>query len=658
MEEAMPRKGGLPDPGVSGTEEEVPKPVSDATPPILDRVRSPADLEALTPDELRRLCREIREFIIDVVSQKGGHLGASLGVVELTVALHRVLDLPRDRLVWDTGHQAYVHKVLTGRKDALWGIRQSRGISGFLKRDESEFDSFGAGHASTAISAALGLATARDLHGEDYRVVAIIGDGAMTGGLAYEALNNAGQARSRLLVVLNDNGMSIAPNVGALAHYLTSVTSNPRLKKLRDDMLGLMEKLPALGESARDIAKRLESGLKNVLVPGGLFEALGFNYFGPVDGHDLDNLVDLLPKLLSRKGPVLLHVMTKKGKGLPPAEKDGEGMHGVSPFDKATGKAIAAGAPSPPSYTKVFGDAMVEAAERFPNLVAITAAMPTGTGLNPFKAKYPERFYDVGIAEAHAVCFAAGLACDGVRPVAAIYSTFLQRAFDQIVHDVALQKLPVVFGLDRAGLVGADGPTHHGVLDLSYLRCVPNLVVAAPKDGNELRDMLWTAMAHDSGPFAFRYPRGSVPKGFDPDREPRTLPLGSWEVLAEGTDVALLAVGTMVGPALQAREILAADGVSAAVVNCRFVKPLDLEVLGRMRRTCRLLLTLEENNLPGGFGAGVLDALDAESLSTDRVIRFGLPDAFVSHGGRDALLQQVGLTAEAMAQVVLNASGE
>ena len=463
--------------------------------------------------------------------------------------------------------------------------------------------------------------------------MAIIGDGAMTGGLAYEALNNAGLSGRRMMVVLNDNGMSIAKNVGAIAHYL-------------------MEKLPALGDSVGEIAKRLESGLKNVLVPGGLFEALGFNYFGPVDGHDLDQLLDLLPKVLSRKGPTLLHVLTTKGKGLAPAEADDESFHGVSPFDKETGKALPA-KPSPtPAYTKVFGDAMLQAAERFPEMVAITAAMPTGTGLNPFKERYPDRFFDVGIAESHAVCFASGLACDGVRPVAAIYSTFLQRAFDQVVHDAALQKLPIVLALDRGGLVGADGPTHHGVLDLSYLRCVPGVTVAAPKDGNELRDLLWTALSHEGGPFAIRFPRDTVPAGYDPSREPDVLPTGSWEILESGGDVAILAVGTMVRTALAAGKILEERGVRATVVNARFVKPMDRAVLERVRQEARLIVTVEENNLPGGFGAGVLDELDTAGLSTDGVMRLGLPDDFVGHGTRGELLEEVGLTPERIAEAV------
>lgn len=612
---------------------------------FLDRVSGPADLKRLTPTELTTLCAEIREYIVDVVSQKGGHLGASLGVVELTVALVRILDLPEDRVVWDTGHQAYVHKVLTGRKDALWGIRQYGGISGFLKRAESPYDTFGAGHASTAISAALGLAAARDLVGARRKVVAIMGDGAMTGGLAYEALNNAGHSARDLLVILNDNGMSISPNVGALAHYLTNIQTNPHLRRLRKEGLDAVGRLPRVGGTARSLATRLESAIKTALVPGGLFEALGFNYIGPVDGHDLPMLLDLLPKVLDRRGPVLLHVMTRKGKGLPAAEADHEGFHGVAPFDKVTGKAIAVASPGRPGYTTVFGQAMLEAAAAFPKMVAITAAMPSGTGLNAFKQAFPSRFYDVGIAEAHGVCFAAGMACEGARPVAAIYSTFLQRAFDQVVHDVALQQVPVIFAIDRAGVVGADGPTHHGVLDLSYMRCVPGMVVSAPRDGNELRDLLWTALSQDTAPFSIRYPRDTVPEGFDPLRPPKVLPVGSWEVIEEGSDVMFLAVGAMVETATTVGRELLAKGVSAGVVNCRFVKPLDLPTLRHLRKTAKLLVTIEENNLPGGFGEGVLDALSEDGLSCAPMLRLGLGDEFVTHGSRAELLAEIGLDA-------------
>jgi 1-deoxy-D-xylulose-5-phosphate synthase len=625
--------------------------------PLLSGIKAPADLRPLTTDALETLCGELREYIVDVVSQKGGHLGASLGVVELTVALARVLDLPEDRIVWDTGHQAYVHKVLTGRKDALWSIRQYGGISGFLKREESPYDTFGAGHASTAISAALGMAAARDLEGSTRKVVAVMGDGAMTGGLAYEALNNAGHSGRDLLVVLNDNGMSISPNVGALAHYLTSIQMNPRLRRLRREGLEVVGRLPRVGGHARSLATRLESAIKTAIVPGGLFEALGFNYIGPVDGHDLRLLLDLLPKVLDRRGPVLLHVMTRKGKGLPFAEADHEGFHGVTPFDKVTGRALPAPAAGRPGYTAVFGKAMVEAAAAFPKMVAITAAMPSGTGLSAFKDSHPARFHDVGIAEAHGVCFAAGLACDGARPVVTIYSTFLQRAFDQIVHDVALQHVPVVFAIDRAGLVGADGPTHHGALDLSYLRCVPGMVVSAPRDGNELRDLLFTALSQDRSPFAIRYPRDVVPAGYEPERVPRVLPIGSWEVLAEGRDAVLLAVGAMVDVAAGARVKLAAKGVDAGVVNCRFVKPLDRAVLKSARNAAGLVVTIEENSLRGGFGDAVLQTLVQDGLRTEGFLTLGLPDAFVTHGSRSELLAEVGLDADGIARGVLAALG-
>ncbi len=635
-------------PGEAGPVEAAPRAES-----VLPTVSSPADLKRLSRDDLRALCEEAREFVIDVVSRKGGHLGASLGVVELTVALEACLDLPEDRIVWDTGHQAYVHKILTGRRDALWTIRQRGGISGFLRRDESPYDAFGAGHASTAISGALGMAAARDLAGKRYRVVAVVGDGAITGGLAYEALNNAGHSGRNLLVVLNDNGMSIAPNVGAIAQYLTSIKTNPRLKRIRDESLNLLRRLPK-GPQMREIAERLEAAVNHALAPGGLFQALGFNYFGPVDGHDLDLLLELIPKILERPGPVLLHVLTRKGKGLPAAEVDDESFHGVQPFDRSTGEPIAAISPGS-SFTAVFGDAMLEAAEAFPKTVAITAAMASGTGLTGFRDRHPDRFFDVGIAESHAVCFAAGLACDGARPVVAIYSTFLQRAYDQIVHDVALQGLPVVFAVDRAGLVGADGPTHHGALDLSYLRSVPGMVVAAPRDGSELRDLLFTGLAQDKAPFAIRFPRDVAPEGRGPSSPPRQLPIGSWEVLLEGRDAAFLAVGTTVEAALEARRLLAFRGIEAAVVNCRFVKPVDLEVLARLRASCPVLVTVEENAVPGGFGDGVLDALGAAGLPLDGVVRLGLPDAFVSHGSRAALLEEAGLIPASLDQAVVRA---
>jgi 1-deoxy-D-xylulose-5-phosphate synthase len=501
------------------------------------------------------------------------------------------------------------------------------------------------------------MAAARDLKGEARKVVAILGDGALTGGLAYEALNNAGHSGRDILVILNDNGMSIARNVGAVSHYLTGIQTSPRFRRLRDESLEILSRLPAVGEQMREIAHRLETAVKTALVPSGLFESLGFNYIGPVDGHDLDALIELLPKVLAKKGPVLLHAMTRKGKGLAAAEADDEGFHGVAPFDKVTGKARAAQKSPRPGYTAVFGRAMLDAAEVFPSMVAITAAMPTGTGLNEFKEKYPGRFHDVGIAEAHGVCFAAGLACDGARPVAAIYSTFLQRAFDQMIHDVSLQHLPVVFAIDRGGLVGADGPTHHGVLDLSYLRCVPGMVVSAPKDGNELRDLLWTALSWNEGPFAFRYPRDTVPEGYDPSRPPKVLPVGSWEELADGEHAAILAVGPMTASATSARRILEEHGVRAAVINCRFVKPMDVAMLERLRARFPVLVTLEENSLVGGFGSAVAEELDALSLTANGLVRIGLPDGYVAHGTREELLAEVGLDGASISRAVLAALG-
>jgi 1-deoxy-D-xylulose-5-phosphate synthase len=609
--------------------------------PILPRIESPSDLKALNAAELRQLCDEIREYVVHVVSRTGGHLAPSLGVVELTVALHYLFDSPRDKIVWDVGHQGYVHKVLTGRRDRLPTIRQHGGISGFLRLSESPHDVFGAGHASTAISAALGMATRRDLMAEDYHVVAVVGDGAMTGGLAYEALNNAGISGRRLLVVLNDNSMSISPNVGAISRYLTGITTQPFLQRARDEIYHLMEKLPK-GDLAAVLTKRMEHSVKNLVLPGGLFHALGFHYFGPIDGHDLDTVLTVIGRLKEMKGPVLLHVVTKKGRGYPYAEDDPNTYHGVNPFDVASGKSPAGGAKKAHAYTNVFADAMVEMSEKDPRVVAITAAMADGTGLVKYQKLFPDRFFDVGIAEAHGVTFAAGLALHGMRPVAAIYSTFLQRAYDQIIHDVGVQKIPVVFSLDRAGLCGPDGPTHHGVFDLSYLRVVPNFVVAAPKDGVELRNLLYTAVQQTSNPFAIRYPKDNVPE--DPAGTPMSvIPVGSWEILSEGDDVAFLAVGTMVGTASSAARLLAEKGVSAAVVNCRFIKPMDDEVLAAMARGGRLLVTLEENVLRGGFGTGVYERLCELGESAGRLVHLGLPDRFIDHGSREHLFEEIGL---------------
>ncbi len=609
---------------------------------LLERVSSPADLKGLSMPELQALCQELRDFIVQIVSANGGHLAPSLGVVELTVALHTLFDSPTDKLVWDVGHQGYIHKALTGRRDQLWTLRQYNGVSGFLKREESEHDCFGAGHASTSIAAALGMAEARDLKGESYHVVSITGDGAMTGGLAFEALNNAGISGRDLLVILNDNRMSISPNVGALSHYLTTLTTNPVFKKVRTAAHHYLEKVP-LGEPMSEVVKKMETGIKNFFLPGALFQSLGFSYYGPVDGHDLPELMWVLDKLKACKGPTLLHVMTVKGKGWHHSEADSNTWHGVATFDRDTGKMTAkSGGPVP--YTKIFASHLIEMARRDPRLVAVTAAMADGTGLVKFEKEIPDRFYDVGIAEAHGVCFAAGLATQGMRPVAAIYSTFLQRALDQVIHDVGVQHLPVIFCLDRAGLVGEDGPTHHGVFDLTYLRMVPGMVVAAPKDANELRDLMETALAYDDGPFAIRYPK-AAPKRATPDRPARAVPVGSWEELRQGEAVALLAVGTMVESALDAADTLAAAGIEVGVINCRFVKPLDESMLAGLNRRYRHLVTLEENVLHGGFGSAVGEWHAAQGGTGARLHHRGIPDRFITHGARAMLLKEVGLDA-------------
>lgn len=619
------------------------------TSPRLGHVDGPADLRGLSIEQLGSLASEIREFLVGIAATKGGHFASSLGTVELTLALHHVYDTPNDLLVWDVGHQAYVHKLVTGRRDRLHTIRQYHGLSGFLKRSESEFDSFGAGHASTAPSAALGMRVACDLRGEeDRKTVAVIGDGAMTGGLAFEALNNAGSTQRDLLVVLNDNAMSISPNVGALAHYLTTLTTHEYYRKMKSDIYHVLDKLPRVGGPMGTFARRLERGVKGALVPGALFQALGFHYLGPIDGHDLDELVPVLRRIRERKGegPVLLHVLTHKGKGYKLAEADPLTWHGVKPFDPATGKTISSGkaaTDAPPSWTKAFSEALIDAADRRPDVVAITAAMPSGTGLNAFREKHPDRFFDVGIAEGHGVTFAAGIAAEGARPVCAIYSTFLQRAYDHIIHDCAIQKLPVIFAMDRGGLVGADGPTHHGAFDLAYLRLVPDMVVAAPRDADELADLLETALQHEGGPFAFRYPRGNCPT--KRTRPPRVVPVGAWEVLGEeGGEVALLAVGAMVSTAEAVARSLRADGVSVTVVNARFVKPLDREMLRRVADTAKVVATMEEGCRPGGFGSAVFEASMDERLDlASRLEVFALPDAFVTHGSRDELLAEVGM---------------
>ncbi len=618
---------------------------------LLARLRGPEDLSALSLDELRQLAGEIRECIIATVARNGGHLAPSLGAVELAIALHAVFSSPRDKIVWDTGHQAYAHKLLTGRLDRFHTLRQPGGLSGFCKRRESPHDVWEAGHAGTAISGALGFARARDLRGEQHHVVAVVGDGALTAGMSFEALNHAGHEKTRIIVVLNDNSMSIAPNVGAISTYLSRLRAEPALARMKDDVSRMLERIPRLGPSMVRAAERFKDSIKHLFLPGMLFEELGFTYLGPVDGHDLAALIGILRDARRVPGPVLVHAVTRKGKGYQPAEEQPEAFHGTGPFDVATGRPILRA--GPPTYTEVFAAALVQQGERRPDLVAITAAMPEGTGLARFKERFPDRCFDVGIAEQHAVTFAAGLAASGLRPVAAIYSTFLQRAYDQVLHDVCLQRLPVVLVLDRAGLVGADGETHHGVFDLAYLRHIPHMVVMVPKDENELVHMLETALSLD-GPAAIRYPRGAG-EGVALDPVPVPLPVGRGEVLRQGSDVAIVAVGPIVYEALRASDLLSRRGVQAAVVNARFVKPLDVELLASLAAETGAVVTVEEHAVQGGFGSAVLESLAGRGLARAAVRLLGLPDEFIPHCDRRATLAALGLDAAGIARAALEA---
>jgi len=607
---------------------------------ILDKINSPADIRLLEIHELKELCADIRQYMVDVISEIGGHFGGGLGTVELTVALHRVFNTPKDLLVWDTGHQAYPHKIVTGRKEELKKIRQFGGISGFLKRNESEYDTFGAGHASTSISAALGMAVAQRYNNSKKKVIAVIGDGAMTGGMAYEAMNNSGILKADLIVVLNDNNMSIAPNVWQISNYFTEIISHPEFNKLKGQVWDLTGKLDHFGDRLRKIAVRLESGIKAVITPGMLFEALGFRYFGPVNGHNVNQLVKLFEQVKELKGPILIHAITEKGKGYIPAEKDFQHLHAATPFNKETGKALKSPS-SIPSYTKIFGEALTELVNGNSKIVGITAAMPDGTGLDVLREKFPQNYFDVGIAEEHAVTFAAGLATQGMIPVVAIYSTFLQRAFDHLIHDVALQHLHVVFVLDRAGLVGADGPTHHGAFDLTYLRLIPHLVIMAPKDEAELRNMLYTATEYKEGPVALRYPRGSA-IGVKLSESFEKIPTGKGELLTMGNDAAFLAVGSMVQFALKAADELAKEGIHIEVINMRFIKPLDEQLLDEVVQGDKKIITLEENSIVGGFGSGVTEYLSQKNFKND-ILRIGLPDEFVEHGTQAELYKLLGI---------------
>ncbi len=617
---------------------------------ILPKINSPADIKNLDVPALAQLAKELRQNIITTLSETGGHLAPSLGVVELSLVLHHIYDAPRDKIVWDVGHQAYVHKIITGRREQFRTLRQHGGISGFPKVAESPYDAFGVGHASTAISAAFGIACARDLSGEDYRVIAVVGDGALTGGLAYEGLNNAGASGRDLVVVLNDNSMSISPNVGAISKYLTNLIANPLYNKIKNEIWDITGKFSTMGSRIRWAARRMEEGLKAFVMPGVLFERLGFRYFGPIDGHNIAALLHIFREARQLKGPILVHVLTKKGKGYKPAEENASIFHGLGKFDLHTGEPISSG--RTPTYTQVFGETIVELAQKDEKIVAITAAMALGTGLSTFARQFPNRFYDVGIAEEHAVTFAAGLALQGYRPVVAIYSSFLQRSYDQIIHDVALQNLPVIFAIDRAGLVGDDGPTHHGVFDLAFLRTIPNMVIMVPKDEEELRHMLHTAMQHNSGPIAIRYPRGHG-EGVSLNKDLISLPIGSSELLRRGTSVAFLAAGPMVHKALMAAEILQReDGLSAAVINARFVKPIDGKMLDEVASQFRLVLTLEEGIIKGGFGSEVAEFFAEKMAKSVELIRCGIPDRFVDQGDRNRLLEELGLSAAGIVQTV------
>ncbi|AMW29590.1 MULTISPECIES: 1-deoxy-D-xylulose-5-phosphate synthase [Arthrospira] len=620
----------------------------------LSELTHPNQLHGLSIHELEEVAQQIREKHLETVAATGGHLGPGLGVVELTLGLYQTLDLDRDKVIWDVGHQAYPHKMITGRYNNFNTLRQKDGVAGYLKRCESRFDHFGAGHASTSISAALGMALARDMQGDNYKVVAIIGDGAMTGGMALEAINHAGHLpNTNLMVVLNDNEMSISPNVGAIPRYLNKMRLSPPVQFLKDNLREQFKQIPFVGENFTPEMERLKEGMKRLAVPklGAIIEELGFTYIGPVDGHNLEDLIETFQQAHEIKGPVMVHVSTVKGKGYAIAEKDQVGYHAQSPFNLATGKAIPSNKPKPPSYSKVFADTLIKLAEDNPKILGITAAMATGTGLDKLQAKLPQQYIDVGIAEQHAVTLAAGLACEGMRPVVAIYSTFLQRAYDQIIHDVCIQKLPVFFCLDRAGIVGVDGPTHQGMYDIAYLRCLPNMTIMAPKDEAELQRMLVTGINHNSGAIAMRYPRGSghgVPlmeEGWEP------IAIGKGEILRQGDDILLLGYGTMVHSAMQVAEILSEHGIDATVVNARFVKPLDTELIVPLAQKIGKVVTLEEGCIMGGFGSAVAEALLDHDVLVP-VKRFGIPDQLVDHATPDQSKVDLGLTSSQIAEQI------
>jgi 1-deoxy-D-xylulose-5-phosphate synthase len=619
---------------------------------FLSEINSPADLRQLKVEDLQEVADEVRQFIIETTSRVGGHTGASLGAVELAVAMHYAFDTPNDKLVWDVGHQAYAHKILTGRRDQLHTIKKYQGLSPFLKRDESEYDSFGAGHASTSLSAALGMAIARDKNGDDFNVCALIGDSSLAGGMAMEAINHAGHVKSKLIVLLNDNGMAIAPAVGGLTRYLNRIKGAQNYHRFKEEIGDTLESVPHFGESLRKAAKIVKDAIAAAVLPGALVNELGFKYIGYVDGHNVEMLVKALEEAKKiDDGPVIVHALTTKGKGFPNPAENYYAYHATGPYDPKTGEAIKSNKQTPPSYTSVFGNTMCELMADDQKIVALTAAMPDGTGIDKVLEKFPDRSFDVGIAEQHAITFCAGMACEGLKPVAAIYSTFLQRAFDQILHDVCLQDLNVTFAMDRAGIVGADGPTHHGLLDIAYLRGYPNIVLMSPKDEAEMRDMMLTSIEHPS-PSAIRYPRGEG-RGVDISEKPKLLEIGKAELLRDGGDIAIIAYGSMVYPSIAAGESLATEGIETTVINARFVKPLDSELIIALAQTKRLIVTVEEAYLAGGFGSAVMECLEQNGL-LDRVklVRMGVPDRIVTHGDPKLLLAKYGLDADGIHQRV------
>jgi len=618
---------------------------------MLEKVNSPEDIKKLSVDELKVLAKEIRNYIIEVVSKRGGHLASSLGAVEITVSLHYVFDSPRDKIIWDVGHQSYAHKILTGRRGKFTELRTRGGLSGFPSIFESEHDIYGVGHASTSISAALGIATARDLKGEDFFVVSVVGDGALTGGLAFEGINQAGHLKkNKFIIILNDNEMSISKNVGALSRYLTKISTKKLYLQMEADVWELLGKIPSLGGKARKLAKRIKESIKNLVVPTILFEELGFRYIGPMDGHNIEELVSTFREVQNIPGPVLVHVVTQKGKGYFFAEKNAEKFHGVGSFYKATGNSRANSKKK--KYSEVFGDKIVEMASKDNRIVAITAAMKDGTGLTKFSKTFPERFFDVGIAEQHAVTFACGLARHGMKPFVAIYSTFLQRSYDQLIHDVALQNLPIKFVLDRAGLVGEDGPTHHGAFDLSYLRLIPNFVLMSPADEYELTAMLELMGSYSEGPIAVRFPRGAV-VGEDKPVDSSEIKIGRSSILVDGNDIAIIAVGSMVHPSLDVARELKERNINASVVNTRFIKPLDEELILGLSEKVKYIFTIEENTVVGGFGDAVQELLSSRGICTP-VERLGIPDRFISHGTREELLDEVGLSREKLVKRIVS----